>query len=888
MAAHMHLPSGQVTFLFTDIEGSTRLAQLLGDGYRPVLNDHRRLMRLTFGDCDGAELLTEGDSFFVAFADATAALIACVTAQRALADHSWPSPAARPRVRMGLHTGYAVPHAGEYATFEVHRAARVAAAAHGGQVLCSGATARRVTDLPDGLSLVDLGLHRLRGFDDRERLYQLAAPGLEYRFPPPRTMDATPHNLPAAPTSFIGRLDEQVKLRQLVCEQRLVTVVGAGGAGKTRLAVAVATDLVDSYQDGVWFTDLASVTDPALIAVGVASAFGLRPEPGRPMPETLVEHAAQRQCLLVLDTCDHQLTSLAPLVTRLLASCPGLTILATSREPIGLPGEAVWRIPSLSVTPQPDGGPSDAVALLLDRAAAARGGRRAEPAELPHLDRVARRLDGLPLALELAAARLRLLAAGQLAERLEDLLLAGPGESANRHETLSATVSWSYRTLGPRAAKLLRHLSVFAGPVELEAIEWLLGDDPLDPLAVLVDKSLVQAEPTAVGTTYRMLDPIRAYGQRKLLQSGEEEAARDRHVAWCRHAAERAGRDAEGRAVTLSMHALDPLSVELRTALRWSTTGGDVREGLRLAGALDQWWRERGLAREGRVWLYRLYERMTTTDTPVPSRELALAYNMHAAHAGVDGEYAEALRFSQRAEAAARQAGDPGLLVRVLAGRASPLVDIGLVAEAERSCWETLRLAAELDVEADALFAIFYLAQLLWRRGELDEAANLLASARPLEAARPAERGRRTVDMLLGLVALERGDLVAAHEHLQVALRSRMAYGFGARAVETLNAIGVRCHLGGQPDTAAVLFGAAESERGRLRCSAGAYAPYWAEQHSRTRSRLGDLRFDTLYAEGAAMPLTEAVAAALAVEHPDLTSGGMFAAGGQVGVKDES
>ncbi|MGY0234905.1 ATP-binding protein [Longispora urticae] len=878
MAARFHLPSGQVTFLFTDIEGSTRLAQLLGDGYRPVLNDHRNLMRLTFGDCDGAELLTEGDSFFVAFADATAALIACVTAQRALASHTWPTPAARPRVRMGLHTGYAVPHAGEYATYEVHRAARVAAAAHGGQVLCSQSTARRVEELPEGLSLMDLGLHRLRDFDDRERLFQLVAPGLEIRFPRPRTMDATPHNLPAAPTSFIGRVDEQVKLRQLISEQRLVTVVGAGGAGKSRLAVAVATELVDSYPDGVWFADLASVTDPALIAVGVAGAFGLRPEPGRPMPDTLVEHAARRTCLLVLDTCDHQLSSLAPLITRMLAGCPGLTVLATSREPIGLPGEAVWRIPSLSVTSPTDGGPSDAVALLLDRAAAARGGRKADPAEMPHFDRVARRLDGLPLALELAAARLRLLAAGQLAERIEDLLLSGPGDSPNRHETLSATVSWSYKTLGPRAAKLLRYLSVFAGPVELDAIEWLLGADPLDPLAVLVDKSLVQAEPTAVGTTYRMLDPIRAYGQRKLVRAGEEEAARDRHVAWCRHAAERAGRDAEGRPVTLSMHTLDPLAVELRAALRWSTTGGDVREGLRLAGALDQWWRERGLAREGRVWLYRLYERMTSTDAPVPSKELAMAYHMHAAHAGVDGEFAEALRFSQRAEAAARQAGDPGLLVRVLAGRGAPLVDIGLTAEAERSCWETLRLAAELDVEADALFAVFYLAQLLWRRGELDESANLLASARPLEAARPAERGRRTVDMLLGLVALERGDLVAAHEHLQVALRSRMAYGFGARAVETLNAIGVRCHLGGLPETAALLFGASEAERSRLRCSAGSYAVYWAEQLGRTRALLGDRRFDALYAEGSALPLTEAVAVALAVEHPDLSSGGVYAA----------
>ncbi|MER6595641.1 adenylate/guanylate cyclase domain-containing protein, partial [Micromonospora purpureochromogenes] len=700
MSPRIHLPSGWVTFVFTDIEGSTRLAQLLGSGYRPVLWEHRRLLRDTLAGTDGAELLTEGDSFFLAFPDAAAALTACLTAQRALSTHDWPTPEATPRVRMGLHTGYAEPRDGEYASPEVHRAARVAAAAHGGQVLCSAATARHAEPLPSGASLLDLGLHRLRGFDDRERLFQLVAPGLERQFPRPRTADAVPHNLPTQITSFIGRETERAELDLLVRRHRLVTVLGAGGAGKTRMAVELAGGMVEAYPDGVWFVDIATVTDPGLVAFAVAAVLGLRPEPGRPMLDTLVEYAAARQMLVVLDTCDAQPAACAEVISRLLAGGSGVRVLATSRESFGLPGEVVWRIPPLSVDPQPGRTESDAVALLLDRTAAARGGRPPDWAEAGDLRRVVRRLDGLPLAIELAAARLRVLSAGQLAARLDDVLgtldagrvvpeppadrgwtgnqqdtvdlvaaAAGtvPPSAAHRavqrsaterHLTMQATVTWSYRTLGPRASRLLRWLAVFAGPVELSTVEWLLDDDPLDPLSVLVDKSMLLAEPHTSGSTYRMLDPIRAYAARRLVEAGEEQAARDRHVAWSAHALERAHLGPDGQPVTLSLYALDPLASELRAALRWCATGGSARAGLRLAGGLDQWWRERGLSREARLWLFRLYGRIAETGEAIPEAELAAAYHLHSLHAGADGEFAEELRYSQRAEAAARQAGD--------------------------------------------------------------------------------------------------------------------------------------------------------------------------------------------------------------------------------------
>jgi predicted ATPase/class 3 adenylate cyclase len=883
VSARTHLPDGLVTFLFTDIEGSTRLAQMLGADYRWVLTEHRRVLRRALSIGNGVELFTEGDSLFVAFTDATAALRACAAAQRALSEHEWPGPHARPMVRMGLHTGYAEPIAGEYASPEVHRAARVAAAAHGGQIICSAATAAAAATgaLPDGAALRDLGLHRLRGFDGRERLFQLVAPGLDRDFPHPRTMDRPPHNLPTPATPFVGRIAEQEKLRELLAAHRLVTVVGVGGVGKTRVAVQVARDLVSEYPDGVWFVDVAGVGDAQLVEAAIAGTLGLRPEPGCTIAQTIADHAAGRRMLLLLDTCDAYLPVAAAVVARLLRDGPDARVLTTSREPLGLPGEVIWRVQPLPVGPTADGSPSDAVALLLDRAAATRGGQPAADDEIAHLDRVATALSGLPLALELAAARLRVLSASQLAARIDDVLAtldagrrATSMEAAeDRHRTMQATLDWSYRTLDRPAARLLRRLSVFAGPVTLPAIEWLGGGDPLDPLATLVDKSLIQAEPRTDAATYRMLDPIRAYAARALRDTGEEEVVRDRHVGWCLRQIRGAHTDANGRAVTLSLYTIDPLADEVRGALRWTVTRGLGREGLGVATWLDQWWRERGLAGEARMWLLRLYERIRATGEQLTDAELAAAYHIHALQADAAGEYVEELRFSQRAEVAARRVGDVGLLARVLAGRGAPLAGMGRADDAERACREVAAWARREGVPGDALRAVYTLAQILTRRGALDEAADLLANARPLEASRPAERGRRTVDMLLGMVALRRRDVVAAHDHLTVALRSRMGFGFHARACETLNAVAVRCLTGEDALTAGRLFGAAQAASARRRLAIGAFGSYWHEQQAVARAVLGDVVFDAAYAEGATLSLEDAVAVALTVEHPDLAVG---------------
>ncbi|MGK5679384.1 ATP-binding protein [Actinoplanes sp. URMC 104] len=864
MSGRTELPSGLVTFVFTDIEGSTRLARMLGDNYGSVLGAHRSVMRAAFRHFGGVELFTEGDSFFIAFADPSAAVAACVEAQRQLSAHDWPIPGAAPRVRMGMHTGFARPIGNEYASAEVHRAARVASAAHGGQVLCSGATALAVltcgADVPFELQqprkevdLLDLGPHRLRGFDDDERLFQVVAPGLERDFPHPRTPSAAAHNLPVPLTTFLGRRAELVELAGLVRDHRIVTVAGAGGSGKTRLSLAVAERLLETYAQGVWTVEVVSTG----LARAVATALGVRGEPGRPILETLLEHCAERQMLLVLQTADAAPAACATLVRRLLARCPRLDVLVTSRVPLNVPGEVVWRIPPLS--------PADVFTLLSERATEARGGRPTPVEDHADLAEVAAMLEGSPLAVELAAARLRSLSAAQLAARLEDPLSAlDPvgAEAGDRHDSLSASLDWSYRTLSTPAAGLLRRLAVFAGTVELPTVEWC-GVEALGALSELADKSLVDVVP---GPRYRLSGQVRAYASRQLAAAGDEHAARDRHVAWSLHTLDTVAVDVDGQPRTTSLTELTPYIPEWETALRWAAAKGSVRAGLRLALALDPWWREHGGAGEGRDLLFRLYQRLDAEHV-----EPVLLGGAHLVHAGLADDRAERTRFLDRAERIARVEEDHALLVRALAGHRTTLVESGRYDEAEQLCREVIAEAERCAVAEAALPAVIALAELLWRRDALTQAAELLAGARTAEAGCPEYRGKRTVDWLLGMVALRRGDLVAAHDHLVVALRSRLRHGFRGAAADAVAAIAVRCAMGGDPATAAVLFGGAEAARGARRTEM--FGLFWSAQQLSLRASLGDATFDAAYADGVGLGFDRIVAMALAVEHPDLQDG---------------
>jgi predicted ATPase/class 3 adenylate cyclase len=866
VSGRLELPSGLVTFMFTDIEGSTRLARMLGDTYRAVLNAHRSVLRAAFDDFGGVELLTEGDSFFVAFDNADAAVAACVEAQRRLAAFDWPRGDAVPRVRMGLHTGRATPIGTEYASAEVHRAARVSAAAHGGQVLCSEATALAVTTTyataghgrmanaaAATLAAVDLqalGAFRLRGFDDDERLYQVVAPGLEREFPRPRTAEAPRHNLPAEHSTFVGRRAEMAELTELLSHHRLVSVVGPGGAGKTRLSLAVGEQVLNAYPGGVWTIDAVSAAGG--LPTALAAALGLRPEPGRPTIETVAEQCAERRMLVILQTCDAAPGLTAALAHRLLARCRRLDVLTTGRAPLGLAGEAVWRIPPMA--------PADAFALLRDRAAAARGGRRGDDDQ--QLSELAARLEGSPLAIELAAARLRLMPADLLARRLDDPIGALDNDACGdgRHDSLRNNLAWSYRSLGSRAAELLRRLAVFAAPVDLATVD-SCGEGALSALTELAEKSLIEVVP---GPRYRMSAHVRAYALRQLAVAGDEIAVRDRHLAWALETLNAVAMDTDGQQRTVSLTDLAPYVAEWQAALHWASAGGDVRAGLRLAGALDPWWREHGGAAEGRALLTRLYGRAGADTEPV---ELARAYLVHA---DLTDDREERDEFLRRAERAARQAGDPALLVRALGSRRIRLDERGEEAT-ERSCRSVIAQAERAGVATESLPAVLALAELFWRRGALTEAAELLGSARQWEAARPEDRGRRAVDWMLGMVALCRGDLVAAHDHLVVALRSRLRHGFRGAAADAVAAIAVRCALGGDPATATVLFGGAEAARGARRTES--FGAFWSAQQTELRLALGDATFDAAYAEGATLGFDRIVAMALAVEHPDLEGG---------------
>jgi predicted ATPase/class 3 adenylate cyclase len=519
-----------LTFLFTDIEGSTALLARLGeDDYAQTLAGHHALIRSALAAHEGTEVDTQGDAFFAVFSSPRRCVAAVLAMQEAIDAHAWPG-GEQVRVRMGVHSGEAARTASGLVGLEVHRAARVAAVAWGGQVLVSEAAAVLVRDgLPPGAALADLGSHRLKDLGRPERIFQLRAAGLQSEFPPLRSLGspALPNNLPAQLSTFIGREREVSEIRALVESARLVTLTGAGGAGKTRLGLQVAAELLDGSGDGVWLVELATVTSQEELVPAISQALRLAVNPGRPVLEVLLDALAPQDVLIVLDNCEHLIGGCAKAAEAIMRHCPRVHLLATSREPLNIGGETIYQVPSLSLHGPGDPGfgtpgSSDAVALLAERA-------RAQGITLPADE------EGGLLAVSVCQRSMSL---AELHDRLDQrfrLLTGGSRTALERQQTLRATVGWSYSLLTAAERVLLGRLSVFAGSFDLDAAEAVCGFGDIDALDVsgllgsLVDKSLVVAEPTAMALRYRLLETIRLFAAERLAEAGGQEVAA---VAW--------------------------------------------------------------------------------------------------------------------------------------------------------------------------------------------------------------------------------------------------------------------------------------------------------------------------------------------------------------------
>ncbi len=680
------LPSGTVTFLFTDIEGSTRLLQQLGDQYAQVLSECRHLLRTAFQERGGHEIDARGEEFFVAFSRARDALATAVAAQRAVAAHPWPE-GITVGIRMGLHTGEPLGAGTGYVGMDVHRAARICAAGYGGQILLTQPTRDLVVeDLPEGVHIRDLGEHRLKDLGRPHRLFQVVAPNLRADFPPLKSLDALPHNLPIHLTSFIGREREIAELKRLLSQSRLLTLTGLGGTGKTRLALQVAADVLLEYHDGVWFVDLAALSDPTLVPQSVASVLTVREQPGRPLESTLADHLQSRQVLLVVDNCEHLIRACATLADTLLRACPDLRICATSREALSVSGEVLYSVPPLSLPDAKQLLPEvlprfDATRLFIERAILSRPDFTVHSRNAHAVAEICRRLDGLPLAIELAAARVKVLSPEQIVSRLDDrfrLLTKGGRTTLPRHQTLQAAIDWSYDLLAEKEQMLLRRMSVFAGGFTLEALEAVCSGDFIEThevlglLAQLVDKSLVTADPQNGSGRYRLLETVRQYGQEKLSKSGEVPERRRRHRDWFLDMAERLQDAIRGPEQDVWLNLLSAEHDNFRAALAWSSAEYRAEEGLRLAVCLTSFWYVRGHSSEGRTWLDTTLSRSDRVPASLRAKGLYAAGLL----ATGQGAYTEARPLHEESLRIFRELGDRQ-------GMAHALHGLGRVAEGQ-------------------------------------------------------------------------------------------------------------------------------------------------------------------------------------------------------------
>jgi predicted ATPase/class 3 adenylate cyclase/DNA-binding XRE family transcriptional regulator len=822
-------PTGTVTFLFTDIEGSTRLLHHLGEAYALVLREHQRLLRQAWAEYSGIEVDTAGDGFFVVFSTALAAVAAAAAGTRALAAYSWPESGAL-QVRMGLHTGAPQLVGNRYVGLDVHRTARIAAAGHGGQILLSEATrVLAAHDLPEGTILRDLGAHQLKDLQHPEAIFQLILAGLPADFPPLKTLDTHQHNLLLQPTPLLGREEQLATLGALLRrkEVRLVTLTGPGGIGKTRLAIQAAADLVDAFADGVWLVRLSRLSDPSLMLPTIAQTLGVKESSGQPIEQTLREWVRTRQVLLVLDNFE-QIVAAASSVGELLETCPQLKVLVTSRVPLHLRGEREYAVAPLALPNRVLATDLEvltqyaAVALFIERARDARADFAVTAANAPAIAEICTRLDGLPLAIELAAARVKLLPPETLLARLSSrlkLLTGGARDVEERQRTMQSTIGWSEGLLSPQERLLFRRLAVFVGGCTLEAAEAVCvapeGAEPLeldllDGLGALVDQSLVQQREEEGGgggePRFGMLHVIREYGLERLDESGETEALRGAHAAYFLMLAERAQPELRGSGQSAWLERLERDHDNLRAALDWSLEHAAAAARARPWVAMLEFWLRRGYWHEGREWMARLLGLRET----LPPRERALLLKEAGFVSFIYEDYVSATQWYGESLVLFREVEDQASTGRILSRLAHCAMAEGKLDHARDLLPQALRLLQEvrddttvievLAVQGDlaelegnygaartAIERAYALAQSAhdtWYadigRAELSfldllQGNVAAAQSAQLEALALQERMKDksrsgTSLRLLGLVALEQSDVPMALRHLQRSL----------------------------------------------------------------------------------------------------------------------
>ena len=923
----MTLPSGTVTFLFTDIEGSTKLAREHREVWEASRARHHRILREAIEANQGYVFQVIGDAFCAGFHTAEDALRAAVKSQIDVHAETWGDTPIE--VRMGIHTGRAeIQEDGEYQGYlAMSRVQRLMSAGHGGQVLISAVTQELLLeDLFEDVSLRDLGEHRLKDLIRPEHIYHAVIPGLPVDFPPLKTLDFYRHNLPIQLTSFIGREKEMEEIKQSILTHRLVTLTGVGGTGKTRLALQVAADAIENFQDGVWLVELAPLSKPGLVPQAVATTLGLREQAERAFLDMLKDYLSRKNLLLVLDNCEHLIEECAQLADVLLHAAPNLKILATSREALGIAGESTYPVRSLSLPdtrhPLPENlGQYDAVRLFIDRAVAVQPDFQITNQNAPAVAQVCVRLDGIPLAIELAAARVKGLSAEQIASRLDDrfrLLTGGSRTALPRQRTLQATIDWSYKLLAEEERALLRRLSVFVGGWTLEAAEQVCaGEDlgshqVLELLLLLIDKSLIVPEtdvsearyPAGGSFRYHMLETVRQYAQERLDEAGESNHARDQHLAYFHALAEQARPHLRSAQQLVWLHRLDAELDNIHAALGWAQDGGAVEMGLHLATDLQTFWVYRAYLREPSFALENLLAK------PLPADQIQVLAKGHFVAGLLEfflGNHDKAYAHAQESKRLYSQLGSTSMVGSAEARNLLIATDLNVAndpIQARKRFEENLKLFQEAGDPWGIAHTLYAIGLELRRSGDLtgsriayeQSLATFRACGDHIRSAqqnaalaiiafnegRYAEARTRLEEVLsfyrqvrfnleidiplwmLGAIAIREADYARAKERYSECLLFDQQIGMNTQLAECLLGFAGIANAEKRFEHAALLAGAAQVEVKARQNSLENFDQVELQRLTLVlREELGEARFEELAGEGRSMTREQAIAFAL-------------------------